>query len=281
MAESTHPKPKGAGLKVIHASLYRMGTKSMADAYAILGFNVHHGIKVAREQGLKQLKWDVMERAAEATWPGIPGGTSRPPFTRADWDDFWANDYDIITDLAAPFSLELIKAYPEAKVVVVQRDFEPWWISFSRDIVERVYRPDYVVISWITSTFLGVRMIQGMRKVLYGFLNVRSKNEMTKEVSKVAYEKFFKDIRELVPPERRLEFKLTDGWEPLCSFLEVDAPQDVPFPRQNDSASLDADMRSVHGGYMSQTIQVVWSSPIARIIVGGACGWLAYRQYVA
>lgn len=35
-----------------------------------------------------------------------------------------------------------------------------------------------------------------------------------------------------MPEERRLEFKLKDGWEPFCEFLGKPVP-DMPFPRVN------------------------------------------------
>ena len=38
-----------------------------------------------------------------------------------------------------------------------------------------------------------------------------------------------------MPEEKLLEFTVTEGWEPLCSFLELPVP-DVPFPKVNDSA---------------------------------------------
>lgn len=67
--------------------------------------------------------------------------------------------------------------------------------------------------------------------------------------SKDAYRHYYRDIRELVPKERLLEFNLKDGWEPLCKFLEKPVPvsdvrlmycgsaddiQAVPFPHEND-----------------------------------------------
>ena len=30
---------------------------------------------------------------------------------------------------------------------------------------------------------------------------------------------------------------MSDGWEPLCRFLNVPVPADTPFPRLNDTAS--------------------------------------------
>ena len=42
-------------------------------------------------------------------------------------------------------------------------------------------------------------------------------------------------IREIVPPERLLEWKIEDGWAPLCAFLGKDIPKNTPFPRANDA----------------------------------------------
>ena len=39
----------------------------------------------------------------------------------------------------------------------------------------------------------------------------------------------------MVPKERLLEYRVQDGWEPLCRFLDVDVP-DAEFPRINDAA---------------------------------------------
>ena len=40
-------------------------------------------------------------------------------------------------------------------------------------------------------------------------------------------------VKRTVPPERLLVWKVADGWEPLCAFLEVDVP-DGPLPHAND-----------------------------------------------
>lgn len=37
----------------------------------------------------------------------------------------------------------------------------------------------------------------------------------------------------MVPAERLLDYKLGDGWEPLCEFLGKDAPSEE-FPRLNE-----------------------------------------------
>lgn len=41
-------------------------------------------------------------------------------------------------------------------------------------------------------------------------------------------------VRRVVPPERLLEFHPSDGWAPLCEFLDVPVPE-RRFPHANDS----------------------------------------------
>jgi hypothetical protein len=41
-------------------------------------------------------------------------------------------------------------------------------------------------------------------------------------------------VKSLVPHERLLVFRASDGWKPLCEFLHVPIP-DAPFPHLNES----------------------------------------------
>lgn len=38
-----------------------------------------------------------------------------------------------------------------------------------------------------------------------------------------------------MPEDRLLEYKMGEGWKPLCDFLEVPVPEGKPFPRTNDT----------------------------------------------
>ena len=45
------------------------------------------------------------------------------------------------------------------------------------------------------------------------------------------------EVRRRVPAEKLLVYEVKDGWDPLCDFLGVEAP-DKPFPRLNDTAEM-------------------------------------------
>ncbi|KAJ7246381.1 hypothetical protein C8J57DRAFT_1724795 [Mycena rebaudengoi] len=254
MAEPTTTPTDSNGLKVINASLFRMGTKSMAQAYKILGYKTHHGLL----EDVMDTPWSLLEKAAEATWPSsnqLPLHDHRTP-ARTGTQFVWGSKYDLVTDLASPFAPELIKAFPEAKVVVVQRDFDKWLPSFKSEIRDKVMKePNSSIVAFITSTFLRIRPVHAMKKVLLGFFGAK--------------------IRMLVPPERRLEYKLGSGWEPLCAFLGVEVP-DVDFPQANEAKehSIEAEARQKKLAINAIKVAGPWIIGIGAV----AATWLYTRR---
>ncbi|KAK9783445.1 putative EthD domain-containing protein [Seiridium cardinale] len=231
----------GDGLKIINAGLFRMATKSMAMAYKILGYKTHHGLL----EDVMDTPWSLIEQAAEATWPLVPDAIARPPYQRADWDAIWGSRYEAVTDLASPFALELIKAYPDAKVVIVQRDFDSWWPSFRSQLRDKVMKePNSSIQAFISYRFLGIRPVHAMKKVILGFFSATTREEVDIERAREVYDAYFRQIRAAVPPERRIEYKMGSGWEPLCTFLGVDVPvQEFPDANEKEEHAKEAEGR--------------------------------------
>ncbi|KAF3020920.1 hypothetical protein E8E14_002528 [Neopestalotiopsis sp. 37M] len=208
----------GDGVKILHASLYRMGTWSMAKAYRTLGFNTFYAL----DESMSSMNWVLVEQAAKATWTTVPDAHPRPlPFTRNDWDRLWGNHYDALCDTSGPFTLELIKAYPRAKVVLVQRDYDAWWPSFRAEILDKVFAPGLLIefLIFLAWHLVGFRGVHAMRRLLLGFFRATTREEI-EENGREIYDRFFRQIREAVPPEQLLEYELGCGWEPLY-FLQI------------------------------------------------------------
>ncbi|KAI0145445.1 hypothetical protein GGR57DRAFT_298571 [Xylariaceae sp. FL1272] len=238
MAASSSP-----GLLVIHVALFRMATASLAAAYRVLGYKTHHGL-----DDTLGMPWTQLEEAAEATWPCVPNARPRKPFTRQDWDKLWGSEYDIATDMSSPFADQLIKAYPDAKVVIVQRAFEPWWESYQSELLETLFNPLSQFASRVAWYLLGIRAGYAMQKIHFGFFGVSRRDMIDEKHARKAYDQYYARIRAMVPPERRLEYRMGDGWGPLCSFLGKEIP-DVPFPRVND--------RKTHNEGETQTVMKI------------------------
>jgi hypothetical protein len=84
MGNNDNNRPRG-GIKVINAALFRMGTKSMSEAYKILGYNAHHGI-----DNPFGAPWEMLEEAAMLKWPHVVGKKgSGQACGRSHWDATW------------------------------------------------------------------------------------------------------------------------------------------------------------------------------------------------
>jgi hypothetical protein len=272
MANPAAPSESHDGLLIINAGLFRMATKSMAQAYKILGYRTHHGLL----EDVMETPWSLIEQAAEATWPSVPGAAARAPNTRAEWDAVWGAKYQVVTDLASPFARELIVAYPDAKVVVVQRDFDTWWPSFRSELRDKVMKePNSSIQAFITWRFLGIRPVHAMRKVIMGFFNAKSREEVDMACAREAYDAYFRDIRAMVPPERRLEYKMGSGWEPLCTFLGVEVP-DEKFPQANDKVAHSAEAESRQKKFLTNAIKV--AGPWVLALVAAGTAWMYYQR---
>ncbi|KAL6786340.1 hypothetical protein J3E68DRAFT_447245 [Trichoderma sp. SZMC 28012] len=258
----------GKGLLVIHVALFRMATRSLAEAYRTLGYKTHHGV-----EDILGNPWDEIEQAAEATWPTVPNARPRSRFTRSDWDNLWGNEYDIVTDLACPFADQLIQAYPDAKVVIVQRDFDSWWNSYQAGVLDKLFSPGQQIFVFLIGSVIGSRAAEAMLKVNYGFFKATSVSEI-REHAREVYDEYYRQIRAIIPEAKRLEYTMGDGWEPLCAFLGKDVP-DIPFPRLNDSKSRSESQRQGEIMVLLNSVKKVTLLGLGVAIIAGSLRYFA------
>jgi hypothetical protein len=159
-------------------------------------------------------------------------------------------------------------------VVIVQRDFENWWPSFQTEILDRVMLQPMAAINGFLGLYLmGIPAVQAMRKIHFGFFGAKSHVEI-RDRARSVYQSYYRDVRAMVPEERKLEYRIGDGWEPLCRFLDVDVP-DVPFPRDNHSASHDQEAKA--------RVRLIWTAGAkvaVPLVLGLIAVWagLAYKE---
>jgi Sulfotransferase domain len=272
------PQRKHGPPSVINAGLMRTGTLSIARAYDILGLRAHHGLDLPTLPTTLHLKqWALFERAAEGTWPHAPGARPSHRFKRQDWDELFG-EYDVVTDLGAIFADQLVKCYPEAKVVIVQRDFDKWWQSFQSEVLDGgMFSLPIDTLYGIIGAITGLRSVKAMQKTLLGAFDARDLDGI-KRNARTFYFGYYERIREVVPEERRLEYRLGEGWEPLCEFLGREVPEGVEFPRVNDReehrARVMRDFRDTVG--LCFTVLRPWI--LGAAVVLGLGIWLARLQ---
>lgn len=129
------------------------------------------------------------------------------------------------------FALDLIKAYPNAEVIIVERDIEEWYNSLEEAIISTTWgwRADF--FTDFLAPLFGAKAGRTIRKVMFGFFEAENVAELRAK-ARDRYRRHYADIRAAVPSERLLDLKLEEGWEPLCAFLGKSVPH-VPFPKKN------------------------------------------------
>lgn len=169
------------------------------------------------------------------------------------WDDLF-RDYQAALDFPAYRQWEtLLETYPDAKVILTTRDPEAWWASTEATI----YRAGS---SFSSRLRLGVQLpfSARARKLLRVFKlagGVWQKDFAGQFEDKAEAIRRFKvheeQVRKQVPADKLLVFEVKDGWEPLCTFLGVPVPE-VPFPRQNDRQTFQANQKRQIGGVAAE-----------------------------
>ncbi|KAH8645695.1 hypothetical protein BX600DRAFT_477856 [Xylariales sp. PMI_506] len=266
-------KPNAGPPTVIHAAPGRSGTMSMAAAYQILGLRTYHSQFQDNLVNFRQ--YALLEEAAEAKYPWIPGARPRAPFTKADWDELFG-DFDVVTENGANYVEELLAAYPGAKVVVTERDFDSWWRSYEKQCVGKLWdMPGVEIVAYLMALLTGYRGFQAMQKQLLGVFGAHNADEIRRN-AKGYHKAYYEHVRRIVPPEQRLEYKLGDGWAPLCEFLGKEIP-DVDFPRINEGGQHDARMAAL----MNKLSAMAWQTLRPWVVGFSATGAVALGIYLS
>ncbi|KAL4959212.1 sulfotransferase family protein [Aspergillus stella-maris] len=157
------------------------------------------------------------------------------PFGREAFNQLLGNCQAVCDFPAAAFAEELIEAYPEAKVILIDRDVNKWHrMPTVNSSVKQTFEP---VLShpllplWqlLENVFImHTRWLQPTwKKIWKHYFNNNFKANGCK-----AFRAHYARVKEIVPPENLLVYKVSEGWEPLCKFLGQPLPRQ-PYPTGN------------------------------------------------
>ncbi|KAK2609946.1 hypothetical protein N8I77_003414 [Diaporthe amygdali] len=261
--------------KVLCVGMLRTGTSSLAAALSEIGFkHVFHGL----DSRTKPSHWVFFERAAIAAWPEVNAkGQSPPPkpFIRKDWDELFGV-YDAVTDLSCFWALQLADAYPDAKVILSERDFDKWFPSFDSEVLQPLFGP------WVDFFLKGVGIIIGnragfaMQKTISGFFGGARTLEELRNRAPDVYRQHSERVKAHVAPERLLVYRVgRDGWDPLCEFLGKEIPQGKEFPRVNDRDSHRQGDKEIRKAVWIEAVRSV--APYAIAMAAVWVGWCYWR----
>jgi Sulfotransferase domain len=190
-------------LKVVGAGLGRTGTMSLKLALGrLLGKPCYHMSEVFSHPEHIPL-WDAAIRGDRIDWSEILDGFE----AAVDWP-------------ASAFWLELSNLYPHSLVILSYRDPDSWWKSVSSTIFpQHKNEPES---EWRT-------MVTALLRDKF------TPDTTNREACIEAFNQHNEFVRNAGLGTRLLEWKASDGWEPLCGALDLPIPEE-PFPYVNSTA---------------------------------------------
>ncbi|KAJ7127636.1 P-loop containing nucleoside triphosphate hydrolase protein [Mycena epipterygia] len=210
-------------MQVLGLGFSRTGTASMRIALEMLGYKkTNHGFALWTADPSERAMWTD---AINAKFFG-----KGKLYGRADWDRLLGNCMAVTDVPHLLFAEELITAYPEAKVVLTTRDPDSWWKSYDETINSALQSPFAVASAWLAPQTAG-NVREFWRLV---FLAMFKTENVTPEIAKARFTAYYDEVRSLVPKERLLDYRVGEGWESLCKFLDKPVPAEA-FPRVNDT----------------------------------------------
>jgi len=202
-------------MKVIGSGFGRTGTLSLQAALQQLGFGpCYHMVEVIKHRGHPQ------------TWLRIARGE------RPDWRALFRNFEATVDFPACVYYADLLREFPNAKVVHSVRSKADWY----RSSYETIFQSRTVFPSWLrrASGLIGGLLEMTERIVWNGVFEGRFEDaQRAQEI----FDEHTARVRDTVPADKLLVFDVRDGWPPLCRFLGVPVPN-TPFPNVNDRASM-------------------------------------------
>ncbi|KAM0432963.1 hypothetical protein ACHAPT_004668 [Fusarium lateritium] len=269
-------------MRVIVCGVHRTGTLSIRSALWQLGFHDCYHMHTLIQDPSRAPEW---VRAFEAKYAG------QGSFTRADWDRLLGHCQAVCDAPAAFFGAELAEIYPEAKVVILNRDPEKWYDSVLNSIYlvtkpKGFWRKLSMIYCFLFDTH--VQNMAGYSKALRRWV-LRYDHGEDKDKALAWYKSQYEEFRERIPEERRIEYTITDGWAPLCEHLGVPIPMvedpetgkmvEAPFPRLNDRETFRENGKRMMKRSRARANDNLLSAVgrLALMGVAGYAGYLAWR----
>lgn len=234
-------------MDVIGTGFGRTGTLSTKRALEMLGFGPCHHMEEA-------YKHPRHFRGLAAHVRGEP----------VDWRALFAGYRSQVDFPGANVWRELLATFPEAKVLHTVRDPERWYDSTR----ETIYTARSIVAPWVQRVVPSIGEAFAVNDALIWDGLFEGRFDDRDRAIEIFHERTAEVIA-TVPAERLLIFEVTDGWGPLCEFLDVPVP-DEPFPNVNDRASMLRRFRAVRA--------VTHGAPWALATAAAGSAWWVHRR---
>ncbi|KAL6757346.1 hypothetical protein V8C86DRAFT_2627036 [Haematococcus lacustris] len=120
---------------------------------------------------------------------------------------------------------QLMKEYPDAKVLLTVRDFDSWYTS----VLATIWKVDLLLRgapTYVAALCPDVKYWIAMHDAYFAPSGLFQGRIHDKEHMRQVFEGWNAEVQRVVPPDRLLVFNVKQGWAPLCAFLGVPVPDD-------------------------------------------------------
>ena len=201
-------------MKVFGAGFGRTGTMSLKFALEKLGIGPCYHMR------------EVVSRPSHIKlWYDISRGEEYP-----NWNRLFSGFNSAVDFPVCLFYKQLINKFPDAKFILTLRDFDTWYKSTANTI----YKVPTILPDWFERVVYPIRMFIVMQVNLI-WVGLFKNNFTDRESTKLVYYEHIESVKKIIPTDKLLIYNVKEGWEPLCEFLNIDVPVNVPFPKVNDT----------------------------------------------
>ena len=209
-------------LEVIGAGFGRTGTMSLKVALEELGFRPCYHMSEVFTHPEHIDMWRAAAQGKPVDWGQILGGYS----ATVDWP-------------GCTFYNELMERNPDAKVVLSVRDPDSWYQSAHDTIYRASGTASSPPILFLMSLFLpSAKRVRRARRMIFELVWEKTFDGMfqDREYAISIFERHNEEVKRKVSADKLLVYEVKEGWDPLCEFLGVGAPN-KPFPRLNEAGA--------------------------------------------
>lgn len=206
-------------LKIIGAGFPRTGTTTLKRSLEMLGIGKCYHMKELLVNPDQLPLWLRLEQT----------GTT-------DWDTLY-DGFDATVDFPGyPFYKQHMERYPDARVILTVRPFEPWyesayktvWTAGPQNLPQKLAMMGRMAFNPRLRKV--INCIKFVKRVFWA-QQFQGRFE-DKAFAEEVFNKHIEEVKAYVPDEKLLVYDVRDGWGPLCEFLGTPEPGE-PLPHLN------------------------------------------------
>jgi hypothetical protein len=153
-----------------------------------------------------------------------------------NWEELY-NGYQATVDFPAyPWYKEHMKQYPDAKVILSVRPFEKWhdsvhstiWQAQNPSEEQKMEMQEKIAVN--PGILKAIKCVQFAKEVIME--DHFQGRFLDKPFAEEVFNRHIEDVKAYVPADKLLVFDVSEGWAPLCKFLNIPEP-DEPLPHTN------------------------------------------------